>query len=274
MNITNLRTARIGSHAHRYLSEIPRTGIVVSVFQHGLNVLFNGDSDPGFVSIQSPETPLHPWAIEIPNLARVPTVETAATVELDVIHFDNELTITIVTAGIRELRIKSWSKEEADLAQERIPLLGAFLQAGHRRRPTDPFQSQIEAILESWRQSGRANDLFGLIGLGSGSTPSGDDILVGMLAACSALGTTTLALALRTAGIRQRTHPVSAQMLGAVIDGAFPQSLRDLANQLGQAASTTEQLRQCVETLANQGATSGTAMLVGFTTAYSWQSET
>jgi len=62
-------------------------------------------------------------------------------------------------------------------------------------------------------------------------------------------------------------------MIEAAIDGAFSQSLRDLADQLGQATSTEALLRQRIETLADQGATSGSAMLVGFATAYGWQSQ-
>lgn len=84
-----------------------------------------------------------------------------------------------------------------------------------------------------------------------------------MLAANSALGIATLARDLHTAGVRQRTYPASARWVEAAIDGAFSQSLRNPASQIGQAAQAEEQVRQCVEALADQGATSGTEMLVG-----------
>jgi len=274
MNITNLCATRIGSHAHRYLSEIPRTGTVVSVFQHGFNVLFNGDSDPGFVSIQTEGVPLHPWSIELTGTARAPEVGAPCFAKATLIRFDNGLCIDIVSAEVCELRIIPWTQEESALAKDRIPIIEQLRAKELAARVPDPFQPQIDAILERWKQSGSAADLLDLIGLGTGSTPNGDDLIVGILAGFAALGTAMLAGALRTAAIRQRTHPVSAQMIEAAIDGAFSQSLLDLANQLGQATSTTEQLRQCVEILANQGATSGTAMLVGFTAAYQWRSET
>ena len=267
MNTTNLRATRIGSHAHRYLSEISRTGIVVSVFQHGFNVLFNGGSDPGFVSIQTERVPLHPWSIELTGITGAPEVGAPCFAEATLIRFDNEFCIDIVSAEVCKLRIMRWTQEEFAHVQERIPIIEQCLAKELATRVPDPFQPQINTILEHWRHSGSTDDLRGLIGLGTGSTPSGDDLIVGILAGFAALGMTTLTDALRTTAIRQRTHPISAQMLTAALDGAFSQSLRDLANKLGQAASTTAQLRQCVETLANQGATSGTAMLVGFTAA-------
>ena len=211
---------------------------------------------------------------EVVWLPPFPIVGATARVEAHEIRFDGTLALNFKQAEICELHIKIWTQEQAAHARNRKPVLEALLGKELAKRAPDPFQTQIDAILSSWRQSGRPKDLFDLIGLGSGSTPSGDDLVVGMLAACSALGTTTLALALGTAEIRQRTHPVSAQMIEAAIDGAFSQSLGDLASQLGQAASTEELLRQCVETIADQGANSGIAMLVGFTTAYSWQSKT
>jgi uncharacterized protein DUF2877 len=267
MNITSLRATRIGSHAHRYVSEKPRAGIVILVFRHGFNVLFNGDSDPGFVSIQTEGVPLHPWSIELTGTTRTPEVGAPCFAEATLIRFDNGLCIDIVSAEVCELRIMPWTQEESAHVQERIPIIEQLRAKELAARVPDPFQPQIDAILEGWRHSGSTDDLRGLIGLGTGSTPSGDDLIVGIVAGFAALGTTTLTGALRTTAIWQRTHPVSAQMLAAALDGAFSQSLRDLANQLGQAASTTAQLRQCVETLANQGATSGTAMLVGFTAA-------
>ena len=273
MNITNLRATRIGSHAHQYLSERSRIGTVISAFRHGFNVQFSGDSDPGFVSIQTEEVLMHPWSIELVEPIRAPEAGVPCFSEASLLRFDSESCVDIVTAKVCELRITPWTQEEAARVQDRIPLIEEFLSTECSKQVPDPFQPQINAILEYWRQSDSADDLLGLVGLGAGSTPSGDDILVGMLAACSALETTTLARALRTADIRRCTHPASAQMIEAAIDGAFSQSLRDLADQLGQATSTEALLRQRIETLADQGATSGSAMLVGFATAYGWQSQ-
>ena len=56
-----------------------------------------------------------------------------------------------------------------------------------KEHPPDPFQPQIDAILRRWHESGEADILLDLIGLGVGSTPSGDDVLVGILAGLSIL---------------------------------------------------------------------------------------
>lgn len=58
-----VNSTRIGGHAYRFLNAQPRAGRVVSTFRHGFNLLFDEEMDPGFVSVQTPKAPLHPWAV-------------------------------------------------------------------------------------------------------------------------------------------------------------------------------------------------------------------
>jgi len=274
MSITTVQATRIGAHAFRYLSQAPRVGIVVSTFRHGFNVLFDEETAPAFVTLQTHDAPLHPWAIEICELA---SLQVGANVRMELNQSQlrvGKAAVDLSQATVHTLRIKSWTEDEIARVQDRIPLVKALLAKELAQRPRDPFHREIDATLKRWRQRGNTDDLLGLIGLGTGSTPSGDDLIVGMLAAFAALGRTTLARFLQTTKIRQKTHSASAQMIEAAMDSAFSHSLLDLANQLGQGTSTREQIQQCIEAVASQGATSGAAMLSGFDAALATQFKT
>lgn len=288
MRITKLRATRIGFHAHQYLQATrsssdrvardARTGAVVSVFQHGFNVLFDEVSNPGLVSIQTKEVPLHPWSIGLTGTTRTPEVGAPCFAEATLIRFDNELCIDIVAAEVRKLRITPWAQEEADLAQERIPIIKGFLAQELATRAPDPFQTQIDTILSQWMKHGESAKLRDLIGLGSGSTPSGDDVLVSILLGLWALKAVspqaarhlaTLRGSLHIEEIRGKTPLPSVQMIAAALDGAFPEVLCDLVSQLGQADVTDAEVQQCVERVGNLGATSGLSFLCGFVAALS-----
>ena len=243
---------------------------MVSTFQYGFNVLFDEDCDPGFVSFQTEEVPLHPWGIEQPGIADTPSVGTSCNAEVDCIRLGQELSIAIGNADVRKFRIKPWTQEEASRAQERMPLIDAILQAGRQRRPADPFQPQIDAILERWIETVNSGELLDLIGLGSGSTPSGDDVLVGLLAGLTAFGEVSGEARANLASLRQalhkdksqRTTQPSAQMIDAASAGFFPEPLCDLLSHL-QLPSTDAPLRVAVENVLALGASSGLCMLHG-----------
>ena len=103
----------------------------------------------------------------------------------------------------------------------------------------------------------------GLVGLGEGLTPAGDDYLVGALAALHRLGEgwPTGEAPLRDAVIAHacRTTPtVSAAFLCYAVAGQFSEPLRDLA-----MADTVAAARAAVTALARMGATSGGDTLAG-----------
>lgn len=103
-----------------------------------------------------------------------------------------------------------------------------------------------------------------LIGLGTGSTPAGDDYLVGALLVLSSHQATasfrcTLAYLLRPRC--DRTTAVSRSYLLAALDGRFHTVLSAVVKQI--FSSRPSGIRLAVERAAGLGATSGTDSLVG-----------
>lgn len=261
----------------------------MSAFRFGFNILFDEETDPGFVSVQTEDVPLHPWALEISAIPRgiedgLPVRAEAGRILLGSVvpHTPQATSVMPPLATIHwqqatrhELRIRPYTEDEAKRALARLPLLEQILGEERAKRESDPFQSQIDETLERWKEAGGPEVLQDLIGLGSGSTPSGDDVLVGMLAGLTAFEEVSDKAKARLASLcrglhnveTQRTHPASAQMIAAAVDGAFPGLLGDLVAQSGVADATGIGIRQCVERVANQGETSGSCFLLGFMAA-------
>lgn len=106
-----------------------------------------------------------------------------------------------------------------------------------------------------------------LIGLGPGLTPSGDDLLVGLLGALArgsgarARGITeavTTAIAKRGSG----TTDVSRHYLGLAAEGKFSQPLTELFDSLAEPGSTALQGAR-IQQLLSVGATSGADAVAG-----------
>lgn len=273
MNITTVRATRIGSHAHRYLSAEPRTGLVVSEFRNGFAALLDEDSDAGFVSLQSPVAPLHPWAIEVPYHATIPAVGTAVFTETDGIQVDDNLRIDIGDADVCELSIEPWTREEVLRAQKRMPLIDEVLQSRPQMRSTSHFEPDIVKVLLHWHLDRNPRALLQLIGLGSGSTPAGDDTLVGTLAGWHALKSVSslaesrlikLKIVIDSARALERTTLPSGQMVAAALAGKFPEPLCELSRHLGIANTPLAEIRKLIDRLSKLGASSGFALLLGF----------
>ena len=174
MSITNLRATRIGSHAHRYLSEKPRAGTVISVFRHGFNVLFNADSDPGFVTFQAQDMPLHPWAVVLPGESPVVEKGTICSAEMRSIHFKRGFIVSFAGATVAKLYIQSWNQEEAAHALHNKLLIGNSIEARRSSTKSIQIEADILTILVRGRLPDDAQILVELVGRGSGSTPAGE----------------------------------------------------------------------------------------------------
>ncbi len=259
---------RIGGHAYRYLAEGDRIGRVVSVFRHGFNIVFDEANDPTWLAVQTLAVPLHPWAIEVPavpvDICRSLCVSSdGRRIALGVSD------LMIQEALVDELRIAPYTPDGAERALSRLPLVEEALEEEASRRPADPFRAQIDAILERWRTPSDPAVLMSLLGLGGGSTPAGDDILVGMLAGLSAVSrvsasTDRVLQALRSdlEGVRLRTRPASRQMLAAAADDSFPEPLVVLVAAANK--ESTEGLGDAVACVLALGASSGVDLLTGF----------
>lgn len=263
-----IRATRIGGHAHRYLTARSRRGRVVSSFSGGINLLFEGGE--AFVSVQSTSVPLPPWAIEVPGeplrFAEGTSVRSKER-ELSI----EGMRIVLSTAEVEELSLPRFSAHEALIAQRNFPILGNFVEEAHETHASDPFQPEIDSILARWHESSDPVVLLDLIGLGAGSTPSGDDILVGIIAAMflfeHAADQARGALAQLSTGIqdtvRARTPLPSAQMLLAACDRSFPKPILALLKSLTSEDAYEDDLVEKADRVFQLGHHSGLAMLLG-----------
>ena len=119
------------------------------------------------------------------------------------------------------------------------------------------------------------DDLLGavrrLVGAGFGSTPTGDDWLVGMAAAGHRLADTgfifrpalnALLTALEALPV-DATTPVSREMLRHAARGALPEALLRLAALLGDPTAKAAQLREACRKLVAMGSQTGGDLLTG-----------
>ncbi len=264
--MTSATATRIGGYAHRYLTAKPRTGSVASTFRHGFNVLFDEETQPGFVSIQSQDVPLHPWALEVPNIADEIQLGSAVSAESSRISL-RPTTIHWQRATRYALQIIPYTNEKAKRALSRLSSLDRFLEQDRVKRDPNPFRPQIDAILKRWKEAGDSKAPLDLVGLGTGSTPAGDDALVGLAAGFTALDKGENLRLPRAASVRSNTSLASAQMIAAALDGAFPEPLCDLVAALGREDVDEAEIRGLAERLVALGANSGWMMLHGLSVA-------
>ncbi|MGI5863241.1 MAG: DUF2877 domain-containing protein, partial [Myxococcales bacterium] len=140
-----------------------------------------------------------------------------------------------------------------------------------------PLDSEAPAgRLYARADRGQASDgieslVAALVGLGPGSTPTGDDLLTGLAACLLRLGADSVLrktssaafLAALKTSPRGRTTDTAAEMLRNAADGAFPEALVDFVTQLGDEQTEPEALQSAADALAELGAQTGTDMLAG-----------
>jgi hypothetical protein len=258
---------RIGGHADRYFAEGTRDGRVASTFRHGFNALFEGERAPSYVSIQTPAAPFHPWAIEVPGMPTRSGVGCAVRGTQFAVE-TAETRFGLLTAARKPLRIAPYSLTSAHTATDKRVNLNRLLDK-RQPRSVEAFEDEIRAVVTQWQTTGEPEILLSLVGLGSGSTPAGDDVLVGILAGLTTLSGISAsakrqldALRQTVAAVSLRTHPASRQMLIAAADGSFPEPLLNLARAMGDP-DPGEGLTAAAARVLALGATSGQSFLAG-----------
>jgi Protein of unknown function (DUF2877) len=167
-----------------------------------------------------------------------------------------------------------------DLAR-RVAVAGAIASRSVRSGglwPSEPRSSEepwlirarglIDALLDGLRNDDgdrAAKAAVGLVGLGIGLTPSGDDYLVGMLAGLEAARHPLhdLLAAAVADDVSARTTSVGAASLTHASHGAFPERLHDVLVAVAGAGATPGDLVRAVEQAMEFGATSGSDTLAG-----------
>jgi hypothetical protein len=132
------------------------------------------------------------------------------------------------------------------------------------------WEAQAHSPLQGLARSLGSNDLVAaeaagaeLIGLGSGLTPSGDDLLVGLTAALVAVGDASGLLLAGSWARRaaRRTTPVAVAFHRYAAQGAYDELVHTLLGAV--LAGTPSDLRAAVRRTAMWGATSGRDLLSG-----------
>lgn len=263
-----IRATRIGGQAYRYLTTQSRKGRVVSIFSGGINLLF--EDGEAFVPVQTMSVPLHPWAIGITGEAFLPAEGTPVSAEEgDLLVGDTRIVLS--AARIEELSLPRLSAEEAAVARHNFPVLERFVEKARKEYSSDPFQPQIDAILRHWHESGNADILLDLIGLGAGSTPSGDDVLVGILAGLSILEKVSRKemqqLVRLRSGIQARvkgcTPLPSAQMLLAACEQSFGKPILEFIEEITLSTTSEDGLLEKIRSVYQLGHHSGYSILLG-----------
>lgn len=156
------------------------------------------------------------------------------------------------------------------LAAERAPEGGLGPLLSGRDRPGDPWLARARTLIRAQLDALARGDVgaavgptVGLIGLGVGLTPSGDDYLVGLLAVLGATADPTrheLAAAV-AAHAPARTTAAGAAALVHAARGEFAERMHDLLIAL--AAGRSDRLASSIERAMAYGSTSGGDTLVG-----------
>jgi len=269
MSITNVNASRIGKHASEYLSARAREGAVVSRFRRGFSVLFDEDSDPGFVTFQPLMLPLHPWAVELETIVK-PRFDAVYQTKDEGISLASEFRIEVASATVAELKICPWRARAIRHAQQRMPELQQCIEEAPPFWTSETLDYGIRELLKGFPIMGVVDLLMGAIGQGTGSTPSGDDYAVGQLAVMWAMQRASRQAERQIEGfqklcqwehLKERTPIGSAQMILAAAAGQFPEPVCYVIRALGMDPS--QSIYGPARVLAMQGATSGTATLAG-----------
>lgn len=127
--------------------------------------------------------------------------------------------------------------------------------------PKDIFSAQVVHILNQYLQTQDIRLLPSLVGCGLGLTPSGDDVLVGMLALATSCNHLEFIKKLKHCcqPVLHQTTSVSQMMLRQAFVGQFNQWHLDLILSLNRPFEVKERAEIC----ATLGHTSGTDFMVG-----------
>ncbi len=145
------------------------------------------------------------------------------------------------------------------------PLLGADVvpnDVGGFVATARPIVRRLVAALDSGDRGAAAVAATGLIGLGPGLTPSGDDALVGIEAALHALDSPMAGfLSLALDDVEDRTTALAATLLRHAAAGEFAERLHTLIRAL--LGPDDGAIAMAIDRATAWGATSGTDSLVG-----------
>jgi hypothetical protein len=163
-----------------------------------------------------------------------------------------------IASGEHTWRPARWWDPRPRLSAEDLFRHGPELLFALEKEPYGSFGLPLAEALALARAlaDGDAGPALGVIGLGPGLTPSGDDVIAGalavlalggrlesrtrtLIAACASTRTTALSAALIAAASRGQVIPQAATLLGALAAGATAHRLASAATQLFCVGATS-----------------------------------
>jgi hypothetical protein len=150
-------------------------------------------------------------------------------------------------------------------------------QRARAARLAGPFDAALDERLEVAAVKREPQELTALVGLGGGLTPSGDDMLVGLIAAWRLVSVAVpaaaewclqLAESLRACLHADATPALSRQLLEAAIEGAFTEPVLALGAAL--SAGDDAALDRAISTVLAMGHRSGADLLLGLGEGLAW----
>lgn len=244
-----------------------RRGFVVSVHARAVNLLLD---DGPLVALLPAESPLHPWAVAVPLTRReIARVAEGAPVRVsDGVVEVGALRIELAGLEVVDLRLRRRPRRLAPAALRTLARHAAAQPAA------GPFEPALAAALERFRTGGEVRGLAALVGLGEGLTPSGDDVLVGVLAGLDAAreapGDATALRARLCAALERgtsRTTRLAAQMLDAAGAGFYAEPVLGVLETLALSKPDARALERAVASLLAVGHRSGGDTLRGISAA-------
>jgi hypothetical protein len=261
-----MRASRAGPLAADALAS-DRRGRVVSVHARAVNLLFG---EGPLVALLPADAPLHPWALSValdPVAFAWLAEGDAATSSADVLEV-GPLRIELEDVPVADLRL---TRRPEALPRRRVRALARLARPAAAE---DPFQEVLDSTLEKFQAGGKAGELAAIVGVGGGLTPSGDDLIVGVLAGLDAAHWLSReAPALRQdvvvalGGCVARTTRLSAQMLAAAAARLYAEPVLGVLEALCDGDAAPSVLEQTVDSLLAVGHRSGTDTLCGIVAA-------
>jgi len=262
----NVHPCRVGPLAAQALACEVR-GTVVSTHARAANLLLD---DGSLVAVLPAGSPIHPWAL-------------ATAFEPSLVQEGAPVRVSGKVLAAGPLRIDLNGLVVVDLHLRRRPLrvpgdtVMQLLQSCKPVADSDVFDQRLAAALRSFSDGGDPRELVSLVGLGAGLTPSGDDVLVGALAALDAISRCSpdgrlLRQALVDAlpvPLESRTTRLSAQMLRAAADGLYAEPVLALLDALAREDTSPAPVERATEELLHLGHRSGRDTLLGIAAALS-----
>ncbi|MGH2349920.1 MAG: DUF2877 domain-containing protein [bacterium] len=246
-----------------------RTGRILATFARSAYLDFDG----AIVALVTEDLLNGPLNVVLPAEPAPPfdrlTAGRTVTASAEAIRIEGWPPVSVLDAACWDPRITPWTTAEMARATTHLGVLTDVVMAD---APTDhlthPRLQRGLAALESGLTARSSTDVDNaaadLAGLGGGLTPTGDDILVGVLVVLAAVADGQIQI-LRNAihdAVAGRTTRISAAYLDAAARGEASEAWHRLLTAL--AGNEPDEVIEAGRRVRTYGETSGTDMLAGF----------